>query len=262
MQKQKNDFLPKISVVIPSFNKAKYIGITLKSIFSQGYKNLEVIVQDGGSTDGSVDTIKKYAKEYPIIWETKKDNGQLDAVNKGFQKATGDIFTFINADDYYEKEIFYDISTAYLSNSDKLWFAGRGIVVNERGKEIARLVTIYKNYLLSMSNYNLLLANNYLMQPSVFFTKEAYKKYGPFTGTNDFITEYDFWLKLGKISMPGIINKTISKFRIEPTTKTKRMFNSLLKEDRKIVIKYTNNLLILIFHDLNNWGRVLIGRFV
>ena len=100
------------------------------------------------------------------------------------------------------------------------------------------------------------------MQPSVFFTKEAYKKYGPFSGTSDFICEYDLWLKLARVSMPIVLNKCISKFRIEPNTKTKRMFKSLLFEDVKIVKKYTKSPLIIFLHELHNLGRVLIAKFV
>jgi glycosyltransferase involved in cell wall biosynthesis len=253
---------PKISIVVPSYNKAKFIELTLKSIFTQNYENLEVIIQDGGSTDGSVQIIKRFAKKYPIIWESKKDKGQLDAVNKGMRKATGEILTFINADDCYKPGALSAVSKAFTSSPNSLWFAGKGIVVNEKGKEIAKAVTWYKNLLLSLNSKFFLLVTNYLIQPSIFFTKTAYKKYGPFTGTSDFITEYNFWLKLGHVSMPTVINKDISKFRIEPNTKTKRMFKGLLFEDMKIVKKYTKNPIILILHELNNMGRVLIAKFV
>jgi glycosyltransferase involved in cell wall biosynthesis len=253
---------PKISIVVPSYNKAKFIELTLKSIFTQNYENLEVIIQDGGSTDGSLRIIKKFAKKYPIIWESKKDKGQLDAVNRGMRKATGEILTFINADDCYKPRAFSAVSKAFTKNPNSFWFAGRGIVVNEKGREIAKAVTWYKNLLLSLNSKFFLLVTNYLIQPSIFFTKTAYKKYGPFSGTSDFITEYNFWLRLGHVSMPTVINKDISEFRIEPNTKTKRMFKGLLFEDMKIVKKYTKNPIILILHELNNMGRVLIAKFV
>jgi glycosyltransferase involved in cell wall biosynthesis len=253
---------PKISIVVPSYNKVNFIDQTLRSIFNQSYKNIEVIIQDGGSTDGTVDIIRKFAKKYPIIWESKKDKGQLDAINKGLKKTTGEILTFINADDCYESGTFAAISSAYIKNPSALWFAGRGIVIDKNGKEIARVVTWYKNLLLSFSSYCLLLITNYLMQPSIFFSKKALDKYGPLTGTLDFITEYDFWLKLGRISMPVIINKNLSRFRIEPGTKTKRMFTKLVFEDTKIVKKYTDNSFIIILHRLNNFGRILIAKFV
>ena len=253
---------PKISIVIPSYNKAGFIRKTLESIFVQNYKNLEVLIQDGGSTDGTTEIIKKFARKYPIIWESRKDKGQLDAVNIGLKKATGEILTFINADDCYEQNAFTIVSKAYLKNSKALWLVGRGMVVNENGQEIVKLVTWYKNLLLFLNSRFLLLVTNYVMQPSVFFTRLAYEKYGPFTGTPDFITEYDFWLKLGKISMPAVLNITISQFRIEPTTKTKTMSGKLLSADWEIINRYTKNPIVLILHKLNNWGRILVEKFV
>lgn len=253
---------PKISIVIPSFNKVAYIGLTLESIFAQRYPNLEVIIQDGGSTDGTVEVIKKFARKYKIIWESKKDKGQLDAINNGLKKATGEILTYINADDTYRLGALNLVSKSYLKNKDALWFAGKGTIINSQGKEIAKPVTFYKNILFFLNSRLLLLVANYLIQPSVFLTTKAFNKYGPFTGTSNFVMEYDLWLKLSKIEMPVIINKNLSKFRIESSTKTKTMSLLLLSEDRKVVNRYTKNRLILFLHDLNNFGRILVNRFV
>jgi glycosyltransferase involved in cell wall biosynthesis len=256
--------LPKISIVIPSYNKVRYIKKTLDSIFDQKYENLEVIIQDGGSTDGSLEIIKNYLNKYPKITklESKKDNGQLDAINKGLKKVTGDIVTFINADDMYENEAFKTIANYYIENPNALWFVGKGIVVNNKDIEIVKLATIYKNLLLFKNKYNILLTTNYLMQPSVFLIKKAYEKYGPFMGTNDFVMEYDLWLKIGKNKMPVTINKNLSKFRIEKSTKTKRLFNEILKKDEEIIKKYSSNKFIFILHKLHNIGRILIGNFI
>jgi len=253
---------PKISIVIPSYNKVRFIGQTLSSIFNQNYPNLEVIIQDGGSTDGTVDIIREFAKKNKIIWVSKKDNGQLDAINKGFKKATGKILTFINADDVYAKESFYQVVKAYKNNSNALWFAGKGTVINSKGMEIAKSVTLYKNLLLSLNSRYWLLTTNYLIQPSVFITKKAYKNLGNFTGTKNFVMEYDSWLKLSKKQMPVIINKDLSKFRIESATKTKTMSKDLLNEDWKIVNRYTKSSIILTMHKFNNLTRLIVEKFV
>lgn len=249
---------PKISIVIPSYNKVKYIKKTLDSIFNQNYSNIEVIVQDGGSTDGTLQIVKKYK----VILESKKDKGQLDAICRGMKKATGDILTFINADDYYEKNTFKLVSEAFLKNPKAIWFAGRGRVVNKDNIEIAKIFTLYKNLLLLLDSRFYLLVTNYLVQPSVFYTKNAYKKFGPFTGTSSFVTEYELWIKLFNYQKPVIINKLLSNFRIEKDTKTKMLFNDILYEDEKIITKYTNNKFILMFHKIHNIGRKMIGRFI
>lgn len=255
---------PKISVVIPSYNKVKFIRETLESIVSQNYENFEIIVQDGGSTDGTLEIIKNYAKKYPrnIKWESKKDNGQLDAINKGMNRITGDILAFINADDVYKSNAFNSVAGFFSSRRDALWFAGRGIIIDEKSHEIAKIATWYKNIFLSLNLYFGLLVFNYVMQPSVFITRKAWEKYGPFIGTKEFVMEYDLWLKIGKIKMPVVINKTLSSFRIESLTKTKTMFTQLLAQDQKIAKKFTKNSLILFLHDLHNFGRIIIEKFV
>lgn len=256
--------VPKISVIIPSFNKVKYIGKTLDSIVDQKYPDLEVIIQDGASTDGTLDIIKRYAKKYPKIirWESKKDKGQVDAINKGMRKSSGDILAFLNADDIYEKSALSSVAEAFKSHSDAIWFAGQGKVIDGKGLEIAKPVTWYKNILLSINSRFFVLVTNYLMQPSVFLTRRAYKEYGPFSGTKDFVIEYDLWLRLSSKQMPIIVKKNLSKFRIEPDSITKKRFSDILDQDKKIIEKYTNNYLILFLHELNNFGRSIIGKFI
>jgi glycosyltransferase involved in cell wall biosynthesis len=261
---------PRISVIIPSFNKVRFISKTLSSIFEQNYTNLEVIVQDGGSTDGTLEIIEKFAHKHPEVlkYESKIDKGQLDAINKGLRKATGDILTYINADDVYKPGALNSVAEAYIKNPEASWFVGRGSVIDKNGKEIAKLVTLYKSLCLRLNFYFLLLIFNFVMQPSVFFTKKAYKqslasqgpgkKYGLFTGTGNFVMEYDLWLALGAVSMPVVIDKSLSCFRISGENISSTSFKDTLGEDFKTVRKYTANPLILLLHILNNLGRVLV----
>lgn len=255
---------PKISIVIPSYNKIAFIKETLHSIVSQNYDNYEVIVQDGGSTDGTLEIIKEFAKKYPKKFQyvSRKDGGQLDAINKGMKKASGDILTYINADDVYAKDAFKKVAKVYTKNPSALWFAGRSIVIDGSGKEIAKPVTAYKNLLLSLNTYYLLLTTNYLMQPSVFITKEAYKKYGPFTGNKKFVLEYDLWLKLGSVKMPIVVDTVLSHFRFEPGTISATQSQYLLECDMETVKNYTDNNLFLGLHHLHNTVRLQVANFL
>ena len=106
------DSFPKISIVTPSYNQGKYIEQTIQSVLKQNYPNLEYIIIDGGSTDDTVEIIKKYEQQF-AYWVSEPDKGQTDAINKGFAKCTGDIFNWINSDDYYEPGCFNKISSLF-----------------------------------------------------------------------------------------------------------------------------------------------------
>jgi glycosyltransferase involved in cell wall biosynthesis len=255
---------PRISIVIPSYNKKDYIEDTLNSILSQNYFNLEIIIQDGGSTDGTVSIIKKYAKKFPNIikWESKKDKGQVNAINKGLQRATGEVISFINADDIYLNGAFQAVVKEYIKNPHAFWYVGCGIIINEKGEEIVKLVTFFKEILLFINKYFFLLMVNYLMQPSVFISKKAYLKYGPFRGTSKFVVEYDMWLRLGKVKMPRIIKKGLSAFRISKGSITSVDNKTLLLEDEKIIKEYTNDLFLLLVHKFINLLRRFYITFV
>jgi glycosyltransferase involved in cell wall biosynthesis len=251
---------PKISIVIPSYNKEAYISKTLDSILMQSYSSYEIIVQDGGSTDGTFEIVKEYAKKYPKIFtiESKNDNGQTNAINIGFSKASGEIITYINADDIYLQGAFFEIAKNYLKKPQALWFAGCGRVINRKGREIAEFSTWYKNFLLSLNSKFCLLVTNYLFQPSVFITRGTYEKYGPFTGLkNGVVMEYGLWLKLSKISMPIILKDTLSAFRITEGNISSIAYKDTLKEDESIVRKYTKNKFILFWHKFHNLLRVI-----
>jgi len=252
--------LPKISIVIPSYNKVKYIQETLESIVSQKYPNLEVIIQDGGSTDGTLEIINKYAKKYPKIISrvSKKDKGQADAINKGLKKVTGDIITYINADDVYEDDAFKKVSEYFANNPKTLWLAGKGKVIDKDGKEIARLVTLYKNLLLKRKSYFMLLVVNYLMQPSVFLSRKAYKKYEDFESSGGNVMEYKKWLEIGKDEMPAVLDDCLSSFRITRSTISSTLFRTILVKDYKIAAEFTENPFILLLHQIHNFGRVAV----
>lgn len=250
--------LPRISIVIPSYNKADYIRFTLQSIVDQKYPNLEVIIQDGRSTDGTLKIIKEFANKYPEIfsWISKTDKGQVDAINIGLSHTTGDIITYINADDVYDKNALIAVGTNFLNNPATLWLIGYGNIINAKGKVVSSVVTNYKNFLLAINNYKLLLTVNYINQPSVFLGAKAYKKFGPFYGTKKYVMEYDLWLKLGKTNMPTIIKQNLSSFRLTMDNISSTYYDELLGSDYQIASNFTNNYIILIFHRLHNLLRI------
>ncbi len=256
--------LPKISIVIPSYNKVDYIGYTLQSIVDQHYMNLETIIQDGGSTDGTLEIIKDFAKRYPKLfkWESKKDKGQVDAINKGLKKTTGDILTFINADDIYKSGALLEVGRHFKEKKETHWVTGYGDIVDKNGEIMARFVTNYKNILLNINKCSLLLVVNFITQSSTFLSRKAYEQFGPFTGTKNYVMEYDLWLKLARIQMPLIIKKTLSSFRLTQDNISSTAAKELLAIDNNITNRYTDNGLILVLHKLHNLGRIFMLNFL
>ena len=121
---------PKISIVTPSFNQGKYIEETILSVISQNYPNLEYIIIDGASTDETVEIIKKYSDKI-TYWISEPDKGQSDALNKGLKKCTGEIFNWINSDDFLAKDALFKIAQAFV---DKDTVVVAGAVQNIDGK--------------------------------------------------------------------------------------------------------------------------------
>ena len=108
--------LPRITIVTPSFNQGQYLEQTLRSVLDQGYPNLEYIVVDGGSTDDSVDILNRYADRL-AWWVSEKDAGQSDAINKGFARASGDVYGYINSDDFLYPGALEAVGKAYASGA-------------------------------------------------------------------------------------------------------------------------------------------------
>ena len=118
------NFWPKISIVTPSFNQGQFIEQTIRSVLDQNYPNLEYIIIDGGSTDETVEIIKKY-EQHLAYWISESDKGQTDAINKGFAKCTGEIFNWINSDDYYEAAVFFKLAQLFANNPSVNVVCGR-----------------------------------------------------------------------------------------------------------------------------------------
>src|SRR5262249_28310376 len=107
---------PKISVITPSYNQGHYLEQTIRSVLAQNYPNLEYIIIDGDSRDNSVDIIRKYSPHIRY-WISEPDEGQTDALEKGFKRATGELAAWINSDDFYEKDAFYKVALQYKRRS-------------------------------------------------------------------------------------------------------------------------------------------------
>jgi len=246
METRKN--LPKVSIITPSYNQAEFIERTIKSVLLQNYPNLEYIIMDGGSTDGTVEILKKYSKK--IIWRSEKDKGQGDAINKGLKLAKGEILGYLNSDDVLAPGVLKLVVGFFVKNPKKRWVFGKCRIVDEKDKETRKWITAYKNFWLKRYDYRTLLILNYLSQPAVFWRREAYEKIGQFDTKEYWELDYDYWLRLGKKYQPGFINQYLANFRVHQKAKTAMDLKHFLGEAR-VARKYTKNPILMGLHYLN-----------
>lgn len=181
---------PKISIVTPSYNQGRFIEETIRSVLLQGYPSLEYIVIDGASTDGSVDIIRKYEDKL-AYWVSEPDRGQAHAINKGFEKATGDIFGWINSDDYYYPGVFEVIARAFVEHPDIAMVNGYEHHVDKKGNVIMDAIPLFRNACTVILCFALP-----LQQLSCFWRNDAYKTIGGLDETLQYLLDYDFLLRL------------------------------------------------------------------
>ena len=162
---------PKISIITPSYNQSDYLEKTILSVVNQNYKNIEYIIIDGQSTDDSLKIIKKYEK-YLTFWVSEKDDGQSDAICKGFEKATGDILCWLNSDDFFVQGALKNVANHFEKNPTTDILIGDGMYSNKKGKITRYYRYIKPNYLLSKNG---VIA---FCQQSMFFNKKYYFKSG------------------------------------------------------------------------------------
>lgn len=205
---------PKISIVTPSFNQAQYLEETILSVINQNYPNLEYIIIDGGSTDNSVEIIKKYEKHL-AYWVSEPDNGQSHALNKGFLRASGDIFAWINSDDYYTANAFKDVIMAFTKYGADIINGDCKVIDNDEVKMLVRPGEITLDRLLRYW-----VPSSVPPQPSIFFKREVWNKCGPLNTKLHFAMDYDLWLNAAMHYKFNYINCTLSAYRFHEESKS------------------------------------------
>ncbi|MCL5409335.1 MAG: glycosyltransferase, partial [Patescibacteria group bacterium] len=197
-----------------------------------------------------------------IKWVSKKDDGQVKAINQGLRKASGEVVTFINADDVYKQDALLRVGRYFQLNPNQLWLTGYGDIINNSSQQTNFLVTKYKNALIAKNHKLLLYMVNYITQPSTFWRRKVHRKIGYLTGTKNYVMEYDFWLKLWGMQKPAIIKNYLASFRLTSDNISATSFNSLLRLDYQIAEDYTNNPAILFLHRIHNLSRVVLLRLL
>lgn len=233
------DQLPKISIVTPSYNQGQYIEKTIRSVLLQKYPNLEYIIIDGGSTDNSVEIIEKYSP-WITYWQSEKDNGQTDAINQGLKRTTGEIVAYINSDDFYLPNAFYEVAKAFMEG--KKWITGAVYYTYDKvDKDLRRWEPSEDT---SPNDLLVWLARGGgLPQPGVFWSQSFLQSYGFFREDMHYCFDTEYWLRLlFKGETLSYLSQDFAKRIIHPDCKTELNPENFDAEFHKISRDYLEKL--------------------
>ncbi len=205
--------LPLVSIVTPSFNQARFLEETIRSVLAQDYPRLEYLIVDGGSTDGSVEIIRRYADRL-TWWVSEPDQGQTDAINKGFARARGEILAWLNSDDTYEPHAVRE-AVAFLQAHPEVGLVyGDANYIDEHGHVMGRFPAAQTDYARLRRGYV------HIPQQAAFFRAALWRQVGPLDPSFYFAMDYDLWVRLAKISEIRYVPRLWANFRIHGDAKT------------------------------------------
>jgi glycosyltransferase involved in cell wall biosynthesis len=219
-----------VSIITPSFNQAKFLEKTIQSVLGQDYPEIEYIIIDGASTDGSQEIIHKYA-EHLAHWVSEPDLGQTDAINKGFALAKGEVLAWLNSDDTLEPHAVSE-AVAWLQDHPEVGMVyGDGNFIDAQGKVIGKFPSAQTDYGRLMQGYV------HICQQAAFFRTGLWKQVGPLDPSFYFAMDYDLWVRLAKIAPLVYVPRLWANFRLHGDAKTisadDRCWPEMLKVHRR-----------------------------
>lgn len=204
---------PRVTVVTPSLNQATYLEETIRSVLLQGYPNLEYMVIDGGSSDGSVDVIRKYER-WLAYWVSEPDRGQAEAINKGFRRATGEILAWLNSDDFYLPGALVKAVEQFAKHREAAVVHGPCQMVSSEGRVLGE-------YQPRPFAFPRVLGSNVVAQPAAFITGDALSTVGLLREDLSFSFDWELWLRLGRrYRILGVRGRPWAAFRLHRESKT------------------------------------------
>jgi glycosyltransferase involved in cell wall biosynthesis len=240
----------KVSVITPTYNQAHFIVRTIESVLSQGYPNVEYIVMDGKSTDGTKEILETYDDR--IIWFSEADSGQSDAINKGLRIATGEIVCFLNSDDTFEPDAIEKVVSYFQQNPNCQWLYGKCKIIDANDNEIRKPITIYKNLLMRNYSYKKLLMENFISQPATFWRMGLHNEFGYLNEEEHYVMDYEFWCRIGASHRAGYVNSYLANFRMYEQSKSGSLANPQFDDELRVAKKYANgSKTIISIHTIN-----------
>jgi glycosyltransferase involved in cell wall biosynthesis len=221
-----------LSIVTPVFNGAKYLEDTILSVLNQGYPNLEYIIIDGGSTDGSVDIIKKYEKQL-AYWVSESDNGLYDAIRKGFEKSSGEIMAWINSDDMYHRGAFSIVSEIFGTFINIDWVMGIPSTYDELGRTI--MVDGFKKWCKAKYHSG---QYEWIQQESVFWRRSLWEKAGSKMDTSlKLAGDFELWMRFFRHAELYTLQVLLGGFRVRSANQLSLENMDAYRDEVKMVLE-------------------------
>jgi len=233
---------PRLSIVMPTRNHAHFIRASIDSVLSQSYKNVELVVMDGASTDETVEILKSYGDK--IRWISEPDKGQADAINKGMQKVSGEILAYLNSDDILLPGALEKVVDYFNDYPECDLVYGNADYIDEDGK-------ITGTYATAEFTFERLMQDCCICQPAAFWRRRISERTGPFNAELQTAMDYDYWLRIG--SSGGIIHHTFEKLaqsRLHKDAKTLAMRGKIFEEVFKICEEHGGYVSYSYYHGL------------
>lgn len=202
---------PLVSIITPSFNQGHFLERTILSIKNQDYPLIEHIVVDGRSSDNTMDVLRKYHRD--LIWVSEPDNGQSDAINKGFGMSQGDILAYLNADDIYVSGAIRRVVDFFSTSSQADMIYGNYLIIDQ-DENVLRKCRLFDICFAD------LLKRNIIGQPAVFFRRRILEKVGPLDVSLRYSMDFDLWLRIASVGTLRHMNQYLSCFRIHSKSKS------------------------------------------
>jgi glycosyltransferase involved in cell wall biosynthesis len=240
-----------ISIVTPSYNLARFLPRTIDSVLSQaGDFQLEYLVIDGGSTDGTLEILRKYEGDLnsgrikpacaglSFRWLSEKDRGQSDAINQGLRMAQGEVAAYLNADDALAPGSLQKVKDFFERHPDQKLLTGQCRIIDENGREIRKAITGYKNLLLRSPSFENLLKENFISQPATFWRRELHRELGFLNEELHYAMDYDLWCRIAAKYPISVTKDHLADFRWYRQSKSGGGYDAQFREEYRIALKY------------------------
>jgi len=222
--------LPRISVIIPSFNQARYLERTIASVLEQDYPALEVMVLDGGSTDGSRELIERHAPAL-AYWRSQPDGGQTAAINEGWGRAHGDVLAWLNSDDAYAPDALRFVGAWFRDHPATGLLYGQCEVVDSDGRRIGIVGSAYRRE-------TMLFSHQPIPQPAAFVASSIVQRLGPLDERLDFVMDYEFFLRAANVAEPTFVPRILALATRHPDAKTVASAPAMAQERHAVRRRY------------------------